>query len=86
MTSAEHENYAKDLLDSLSDESPTTEIVNFILNPMQSRNAAKAMTAILCHRLFKKSKHRPIQKEKTTYEWKEGIFNCRNIADRGNRL
>jgi hypothetical protein len=40
------------------------------------------MTAILCHRIFKKSQHRPILKFGTTYEWKNGIFNCRNIADR----
>jgi hypothetical protein len=82
MTSREHENYAKDLLLSLSDDSPETENVNFVLNPTQSRNAARAMTAILCHRLIKKSKHRPIHKMGTTYEWKQGVFNCRNIADR----
>jgi len=82
MTSTEHENYAKDLLFSLSDDHPETEIVNFAPNRTQSRNAAKAMTAILCHRLFKKSKHLPMLKKDTTYEWKDAVFNCRNIADR----
>jgi hypothetical protein len=82
MTSIEHENYAKDLLSSLSDDHPETEIVNFVPSPRQSRNTASAMTAILCQRLSKKSKHRPIRLAGKTYEWKEGVFNCRNIADR----
>jgi hypothetical protein len=82
MAPIEHENYAKDLLFSLSDDHPETELVNFVPDTTKSRNAAGAMTAILCQRLFKKSKHRPMQKENKTYEWKEGIFISRNIADR----
>jgi hypothetical protein len=83
MTPKDHEDFATDLLFSLQGDSPETEALNFVPNPMQSRNAAKAMAAILCHRLFKNSKHRPIHKIGTTYEWKQGVFNCRNIADRG---
>jgi hypothetical protein len=40
------------------------------------------MTAIICHRLFTNSKIQPEHKVGTTYEWKDGTFNCRNIADR----
>lgn len=83
MTATDHENYAKDLLSSLSDDHPEVEGLNFVPDRTQSRNAAKAMTAILCHRLLKKSSHQPSRKENTTYEWEEGVFNCRNIADRG---
>jgi HNH endonuclease len=82
MTATEHESYAKDLLSSLSDERREIEGMNFVIDRTQSRNAAKAMTAILCQRLSMKSKHQPKHKANTTYEWKEGIFNCRNIADR----
>ena len=82
MTLTEHESYAKELLSSLADDNPEFESLHFISNRTQSRNAARAMTAILCHRLFKTSRHQPAHKANTTYEWKEGIFNCRNIADR----
>ena len=83
MTSRDHEDYAADLLVSLRDDGPEIEVPDFVPNPRQSRNAAKAMTAILCHGLFKQSKHRPIHKKGKNYEWKQGTFNCRNIADRG---
>ena len=53
MTTTEHENYAKDLLSSLSDDHPEIELINFAPDQTGTRNAAKAMTAILCHRLFK---------------------------------
>lgn len=82
MTPKDHENYATDLLFSLSDHPSETDALDFVPNPMQSRNAAKAMTAILCYRLFKNSSHRPIHKSGTTHDWKHGTFNCRNIADR----
>jgi hypothetical protein len=84
MTFAEHEIYAREILSSLPDNHPQIENLMYTPDPTQSRNAAKAMTAILCHRLIEKSGYqpRPTRKGKTTYEWKEGIFNCRNIADR----
>lgn len=78
----EHEIYAKKLLSSLSDEQPEIEGLNFEPNRRQSRNAAKAMTAILCNRLYKTSGRQPELEKNTTYKWEEGIFNCRNIADR----
>ncbi len=82
MTPTEHENYAKDLLFSLSDDHPEADLVNFVPDPAKSRNAAGAMTAILCQRLFKQSKQRPMQRRNKDYEWKQGIFKSRNIADR----
>lgn len=82
MPSTEHENYAKDLLLSLSGDDSQIGSLDFIPNPMQSRNAAKAMEVILCRRLLEKSKQQPTHKANTTYEWKQGIFNCRNITDR----
>ncbi len=83
MTPSVHDDYAKDLLLSLFDYHPEMDVITFVPNPSQSRNAAKAMTAILCHRLFKNSRQIPILRFGTTFEWKEGVFNCRNIADRG---
>jgi len=82
MAPSEHKQYAIDLLTDLSVDQPEIKDLNFDADRAQVRNAAKAMTAILCHRLLKKSKHNPIHKANTTYEWKEGIFNSRNIADR----
>jgi len=82
MTPAEHEKYAKALLSCLSDDHPEVENLNFQPDRAQSRNAARAMTAMLCHRLFKKTGHLPKRAANTTYEWRDGIFNCRNIADR----
>lgn len=82
MNPAKHENYARDLLFSLSDDHPETETLNFVPNATQSRNAARAMTKILCARLSKNSKHDPTHYANTTFEWKEGMFNYRNIADR----
>jgi hypothetical protein len=84
MTPKDHDDYAKDLLRSLQGDSPETGAIDFDPNPKQKGNAAKAMAAILCHRLFKNSEHDPIHKMDAAYEWKQGIFNCRNIADRGN--
>jgi len=82
MTLIEHQSYAKEILSSLADDHPEVEGLIFVAEHTQSRNAARAMTAIICHRLFKKSKHQPTRRANTTYDWREGIFNCRNIADR----
>ena len=70
MTDAEHENYAKDILSSLLDNRPEVETVKFQSDETQSRNAANAMAAILCHRLFKRSGDQPKRITNTTYEWK----------------
>lgn len=80
--STDHEQYAQKLLASLSDENQELDRLDFEPNNSQSRNAAKAMTVILCNRLYKASRWKPIPEKTTTYEWEEGIFNCRNIADR----
>src|SRR5437763_1684562 len=82
MTPTEHTSYAKELLSSLVDDHPGIESLVFDFDRTQNRNAAKAMEAIVCHRLAKNSGQQPRRKRNTTYEWKEGIFNCRNIADR----
>jgi hypothetical protein len=82
MILSEHESYARELLSSLSNDQPEIESVTFIPDRSKSRNAAKAMTVIFCHRLLKTSGHPPTLKENTTYDWKQGVFNCRNIADR----
>jgi hypothetical protein len=83
MTVSEQVSYAGELLSSLTDENPEIEGLSFTPDRTQSRNASKAMTAILCHRLFKKSGHQPTPQRNITFEWKQGIFNSRNIADRG---
>ncbi len=82
MLTDEHEKYANKLLLSLSDELPDVEKIIYEPNSTHSRNAAKAMTAILCNRLYKASGQYPNPEKYTTYEWAQGIFNCRNIADR----
>jgi hypothetical protein len=41
------------------------------------------MAAILCHRLTQNSKSQPTPVGNRKYEWKGGVFNSRNIADRG---
>ena len=82
MTPAEHDDYAQDLLSSLSDDHPESELVNFDPDRTMSRNAARAMTAILCKRLLKSSQHPPVKRKSQTFEWRVGTFNSRNIADR----
>jgi hypothetical protein len=77
----EHADYAADLLLSLRDGGPESEALSFSVNPKQSRNVVRTMTAILCHRLFENSTHRPFRKTRTTYEWNQGTFNYRSIAD-----
>ncbi len=87
MTPQAHEDYAFDLLSSLRDDGPGIDDLSFVPNPRKSRNASKAMEAIVSHRLVKNSNQRPAHRTNTvsdtTYDWKQGIFNCRNIADRG---
>ena len=83
MTPKDHEDYARDLLFSLRGDSSETGAIDFDLDPRQKGNAAQAMAAILCDRLLKNSEQDPIHKRDAAYEWKQGIFNCRNIADRG---
>ena len=82
MTLSEHENYSRALLSSLAESEREIGSVNFSPDRTQSRNAAAAMTAILCHRILGKSGRQPVPRRNTTYEWNGGIFNCRNIADR----
>src|SRR5579862_4497688 len=82
MNISQHKSFAKILLSDLAREHRKTHEFEFVPDRAQSRNAAKAMTSILCHRLFEKSEHRPQPVGNTTFEWNDGIFNCRNIADR----
>jgi len=82
MTRTDHDSYARELLLCLSNDYQEDEGLTLQPDHAQSRNAARAMTAILCHRLSKKSGQEPTRKANTTYEWKQGAFNCRNIADR----
>lgn len=82
MTRTEHETYARDLLSSLRSDQPEIDNFDFAPVPNESRNAANAMTAILCHRLSKESGNQPTRKANTTYEWRGGTFNCRNLTDR----
>ena len=83
MTLFEQDNYAHQLLSSLADENPELGVLGFSPDRTQSRNASKAMTAILCRRLLKKSSHQPMPQRNNTFEWIGGVFNSRNIADRG---
>lgn len=82
MTPSDHDNYATELLISLADAPSKNEPLIFIPDPDTSRNAAKAMTAILCHRLAASSQHQPIHRSNTNFQWGNGTFNLRNIADR----
>lgn len=82
MPDAVHETYALDLLSSLLDEHPESDTLSFEPDRTKSRNAAKSMEAMLCHRLHKKARHHAKHIANTTYEWKGGIFNCRTITDR----
>jgi hypothetical protein len=82
MTLAEHEAYAKDLLSSLAGDHSVTQVPEFVANPNQNRNAAKAMTAVIRNRLSQNSNQEPVLDANTTYEWNGGVFNSRNIADR----
>lgn len=56
--------------------------MGFVPVAAKSRNAANAMTAIVCGRLLGGSGHRPLRQRDKTFKWKEGVFACRNIADR----
>src|SRR5271166_2412341 len=81
MTSADHETYARDLLSALANRADP-EPLPFQPDSTKTRNAAGAMTAILCHKLSGGSESTPEHERNTTFEWKNGVFNCRNIADR----
>jgi hypothetical protein len=85
MASNEHETYAGELKALLSRDHPPVEDLPSS-HATKKRNGAKAMEAIICQRLFERSGHRAHKRDatktETTYEWKGGIFNSRNIADR----
>lgn len=78
----EQESYAAELLSALLVEDAKIDGLIFEPDRAQSRNAAKAMTAILCNRIYCKSSYQPALQHNTTYAWNGGMFNCRNIADR----
>lgn len=82
MTLEQHEAYAQKVLSSLSDEYSAIESLPFQPNPKKKRNAAKAMTEIVCHRLWSSSQHNPVQIRNSHFEWNGGALNCRNISDR----
>ena len=82
MTPSDHESYATELLNSLVDAPSKNETLTFIPDPNKSRNAAKGMEAILCHRLAASSQHQPNRQSGTNFQWGNGTFNLRNIADR----
>ena len=81
MHASVHEKYASDLLQTITDGDLSGVRFGFIPR-RKSRHASGAMTAILCQRILRNSGKEPTQKASTTFEWKEGTFNCRNIADR----
>ena len=83
MIPKDHDDFARDILSSLHGDPSQDQPLEFVPKLTKSRNAANAMAAILCNRLFKNTAQRPNQREGTTYSWKNGTFNCRNIADRG---
>jgi hypothetical protein len=83
MTPNDHVKYAEDLLASLEGDGLQAEPFNCAPpDPKRKRNAAKAMTEILCNRLFHSSTNRPAWKKNKNYDWNGGTINCRNIADR----
>ena len=59
MTPGDHEDYAADLGASLEGGGPEIEVRTFDADPRREGNAADAMAAILCHRLFRNSGLRP---------------------------
>ena len=81
MTLADHDKYSKELLAAISEDRERLPPLDFVPNPAQSRNAAKAMTAIICHRLSN-GLQGALRRSGKTYEWTTGVFNSRNIADR----
>lgn len=78
-----HNPYARKILDALVVPPPQT--VTPRIRPDSSRNAASNLTAVLCHRLAQSS---PVTESsvdrgpsgKTTFAWKEGGINFRNIV------
>ncbi len=86
MVADEHETYARELKELLSPVHPQVEDIS-LPRRTKKRNAAKAMEAIICQRLFERSGRQATRKRnagetETTFEWKEGIFNSKNTADR----
>ena len=82
MASSKHEIYARGLLAALSPDHDRRNEIAFAPKTRQSRNAAHAMTAILCRRLSANSGHEPKRRANNDYVWKDGEINNRNIADR----
>jgi hypothetical protein len=82
MTTLEHENYAKMLFSSLLDDRQDVDNVIFEIDRESEKNTARAMLTIIVNRLFKKTREQPKHEKGNSFEWKDGIFNCRNISDR----
>jgi hypothetical protein len=83
MAATNHDNYADDLLSALVGDHPMSDGISFRADRGRIDNAAGAMTAIVCNRLLNSAKNPPIRQHDKTYGWKEGIFACRSITDRG---
>jgi hypothetical protein len=64
------------------DGGPEVEALPPDPDPEHDDNAARAVREILEHRLRKNSNKRAIPKKDTTYDWKQGSFNCRTMTDR----
>jgi predicted restriction endonuclease len=82
MNPSVHERYAAELLSSIDSDRTGTDNVDFATDWGQSRNAARAIKALICARLSKGSGHDVTLRANTTYSWKDGVFHSRNIADR----
>lgn len=83
MAATSHESYAVDLLSALVNDHPESDGLSFRPDIRRIDNAANAMTAIVCDRLLNSTNHHPARQHDKTYGWKEGIFACRSITDRG---
>ena len=69
----EHERYANELASFLKDGDPEDESLEFALDRTKSRNAAKAMEALLRHRITKRSRLEPTHWE-TAHMNGMGVF------------
>ena len=69
--------YSAKILDALTHE-PTGKF-NFSIQPDNTRNAARCLTAVLCSRL-EASEEEPKLKTNTTYGWAGGVINIRNAV------
>jgi predicted restriction endonuclease len=81
MPNYDNDEYSMQLLSALSEFAAGMPVLNFTPNPTQSRNAARAMNALICRRLSMRNEA-PAHRSAATYEWRGGVFNSRNIADR----